>query len=107
MSEIISEITRNYERKLSIQDLAESANMSVASLHRHFKEMTSMSPIQFQKQVRLQQARSLLKLGKISAADVAFKIGYESPSQFSREYSRLFGCAPLKDMERLKLEYGS
>jgi AraC-like DNA-binding protein len=75
--------------------------MSVSSLHRHFKEVTTMSPIQFQKQLRLQAARSLLLSESADAAEVAFRVGYDSPSQFSREYSRMFGLPPKKDIMRL------
>lgn len=76
--------------------------MSVSSLHRHFKEITAMSPIQFQKQQRLQEARSLLLSESEDAATVAFRVGYESPSQFSREYSRMFGLPPKEDVKRLR-----
>lgn len=92
----------NYEKSFKIEELAEIGNMSVSSLHRHFKEVTAMSPIQFQKQLRLQEARSLLLSELSDAADVAFRVGYESPSQFSREYSRMFGLPPKEDIKRLK-----
>jgi len=78
------------------------ANMGISSLHRHFKEVTAMSPIQFQKQIRLQEARHLLLSESTDAADVAFQVGYESPSQFSREYSRMFGFPPRADIKRLR-----
>lgn len=76
--------------------------MSVPSLHRHFKAVTAMSPIQFQKQLRLQEARRLLLTMSVDAADAAFRVGYESPSQFSREYSRMFGFPPKEDIKRLR-----
>ncbi|MDQ0202085.1 AraC family transcriptional regulator [Neobacillus ginsengisoli] len=91
ISDVIEHIMNHYEKSFKIEELAEIANMSVSSLHRHFKEVTAMSPIQFQKQLRLQEARSLLLSESADAADVAFRVGYESPSQFSREYSRMFG----------------
>ncbi|RAS73185.1 hypothetical protein A4R27_24955 [Priestia endophytica] len=91
----------NYEKSFKIEELAEIANMSGSSLHRHFKEITAMSPIQFQKQLRLQEARSLLLSELEDAVDVAFRVGYESPSQFSREYSRMFGLPPKEDIKRL------
>jgi AraC-like DNA-binding protein len=102
ISDVIEHIMNNYEKSFKIEELAEIANMSVSSLHRHFKEVTAMSPIQFQKQLRLQEARSLLLSELEDAADVAFRVGYESPSQFSREYSRMFGLPPKEDVKRLR-----
>ncbi|WP_026567349.1 AraC family transcriptional regulator [Bacillus sp. UNC41MFS5] len=102
ISDVIEHIMNNYEKSFKIEELAEIANMSVSSLHRHFKEITAMSPIQFQKQLRLQEARSLLLSESADAADVAFRMGYESPSQFSREYSRMFGLPPKEDIKRLR-----
>lgn len=100
--DVIEHIINNYHRSYKIEELADIAAMSVSSLHRHFKEVTAMSPIQFQKQLRLQEARSLLLSRSDNAAEVAFHVGYESPSQFNREYSRLFGLPPVKDIKRLK-----
>jgi AraC-like DNA-binding protein len=103
--DVIEYIMNNYDRSFRIKELAEIANMSVSSLHRHFKEVTAMSPIQFQKQLRLQEARRLLLSESTDAADVAFRVGYESPSQFSREYSRMFGFPPKEDIKRLRAQY--
>lgn len=105
ISDVIEQIMNNYTKSFRIEELADIANMSVSSLHRHFKEVTAMSPIQFQKQLRLQEARSLLISESADAADVAFRVGYESPSQFSREYSRMFGFPPKEDIKRLKEDY--
>jgi AraC-like DNA-binding protein len=105
ISDVIEHIMNNYDKLLKIEELAEIANMSVSSLHRHFKEVTAMSPIQFQKQLRLQEARSLLLSESADAADVAFRVGYESPSQFSREYSRMFGLPPKEDTKRMRKQY--
>lgn len=102
---VIEHILHNYEQSFRIEELAEIANMSVASLHRHFKEVTAMSPIQFQKQLRLQEARRLLLAESSDVADVAFRVGYESQSQFSREYSRMFGFSPRADINRLRENY--
>ncbi len=102
INDVIEHIMNNYKKSFKIEGLAEIANMSVSSLHRHFKEVTAMSPIQFQKQLRLQEARSLLLSKSADAADVAFQVGYESPSQFSREYSRMFGLPPKEDIKRLR-----
>ncbi|MGE1114976.1 AraC family transcriptional regulator N-terminal domain-containing protein [Priestia megaterium] len=100
--DVIEHIMHNYDQSFRIEDLADIASMSVSSLHRHFKEVTAMSPIQFQKQIRLQEARRLLLAESTDAADVAFRVGYESPSQFSREYSRMFGLPPREDIKRLR-----
>ncbi|MFB8374328.1 AraC family transcriptional regulator [Paenibacillus taichungensis] len=100
--DVIERIVSSYNQTFRIEELAEIGKMSVASLHRHFKEVTAMSPIQFQKQLRLQEARRLLLSESTDAADVAFQVGYESPSQFSREYSRMFGFPPREDVKRLR-----
>lgn len=105
IKDVIGHILNNFDRSFRIEELAEIAKMSVASLHRHFKEVTAMSPIQFQKQMRLQEARRLLLSESTDAADVAFRVGYESPSQFSREYSRMFGLPPREDVRRLRAQY--
>lgn len=102
ISDVIKYIINNYHQPLRTEELADVASMSVSSLHRRFKEITAMSPLQFQKQLRLQEARNLLLSESTDAADVAFRVGYESPSQFSREYSRMFGFPPKEDIRRLK-----
>ncbi|MGD1952466.1 MAG: helix-turn-helix transcriptional regulator, partial [Leptolyngbyaceae cyanobacterium] len=76
--------------------------MSVSSLHHHFKSMTSMSPLQYQKQLRLLEARRLMLAEHCNASNAAYQVGYESPSQFSREYSRMFGAPPIRDVEHLR-----
>lgn len=103
--EAIEYIVHHWEQPFRIEDLAETASMSVSSFHRHFKEITAMSPLQFQKQLRLQEARRLLMAESADAADVAFRVGYESASQFSREYARMFGAPPRADIRRLKEKY--
>ncbi len=105
--EVIEQITRHYEQPLRVDELAEMASMSVSSFHRNFKEVTAMSPLQFQKQVRLQEARRILLSESADAADVAFRVGYESASQFSREYARMFGAPPRADIKQLKQKYGN
>lgn len=100
IQEVIEYIVRHYDQPLRIGELAEQANMSVSSFHRHFREVTAMSPLQFQKQLRLQEARRLLLTGSANAADAAFRVGYASPSQFSREYARMFGYPPAQDIRR-------
>jgi len=104
ISDSIKYILENFHQPFRIEDLAEIANLSVSSFHRQFKEVTGMSPVQFQKQLRLQEARRLLVTESTEATDIAFRIGYESPSQFSREYSRMFGFPPKEDLKRIRNE---
>ena len=84
------------------RELAKQVAMSPTSFHRHFRAATAMSPLQYQKQIRLQQARSRLLTNGADVAKVGFSVGYDSPSQFSREYSRLFGAPPGRDVARLR-----
>jgi transcriptional regulator GlxA family with amidase domain len=86
-----------------IADLAELSRMSPSSFHRHFRAATSMTPIQFQKQIRLQEARALLMTQPARVAEIGYLVGYESPSQFSREYRRTFGVPPGQEAGRLKV----
>lgn len=97
----IAWIRAHYAEPFRIEDVAEAAGMSPASLHRHFRTVTALSPLQFQKQLRLQEARRLLIARRSDVAMVSFTVGYGSPSQFSREYSRLFGAPPARDPLRL------
>ncbi|OVZ58072.1 AraC family transcriptional regulator [Pigmentiphaga sp. NML080357] len=98
----IAWIKENYAAPLRIDDLAQALNMSPSSLHHHFKAVTAMSPLQYQKQLRLREARMLMLSGLLDAGTAARRVGYESPSQFSREYSRLYGSPPLRDVARLR-----
>jgi AraC-like DNA-binding protein len=95
----ISWIVKNYSRAFSVEELARSSNMSVSGLQHKFKAVTTMGPLQYQKQLRLQEARSLMLSQSMDASTAAFEVGYESPSQFSREYRRLFGLPPHKDIK--------
>jgi len=92
----------NYAQSLRIEDLAEKASMSTSTFHHHFRAMTALSPLQYQKQLRLQEARRLMLAERLDAATAGFQVGYESPSQFSREYNRLFGAPPLRDVANLR-----
>ncbi|TAL28289.1 MAG: AraC family transcriptional regulator [Nitrospirae bacterium] len=92
----------NYAQPLRIDDLAAQVNMSTSTLHHHFRQVTAMSPLQYPKWLRLNEARRLMLTEKQDAAAAAFQVGYESPSQFSREYSRLFGSPPLRDITTLR-----
>lgn len=99
-------IRQNFSETLRVDDLAGMAALSVSAFHRHFKAITALSPIQYQKRVRLLHARSMLMAGEGNATSVAFEIGYESANQFSREYARLFGRPPLKDIAALTRALG-
>ncbi len=103
IAEAIKLIKADFTKPMQIENLAEHANMSSASFYRHFKAVTSMSPLQYQKQLRLLNARHLMLAENVDAASTAYQVGYESPSQFSREYSRMFGAPPIKDIERLRI----
>jgi len=92
----------NYERPLRVEHLATIAGMSRSTLHHHFRALTAMSPLQFQKQLRLHAARQRMLTGELDAASAAFKVGYESPSQFNREYRRFFGRPPIRDIKALQ-----
>lgn len=92
-------IKRSYASPLKMERLAKEAGMSLASFHKYFKDVTAMSPLQFQKQLRLQEARRLLMGSDADAGSVSYEVGYESPSQFSREYARLFGAPPMTDVK--------
>ncbi len=98
----IAWLKRNYARPLRIEAIARELHMSPSSLHHHFKAVTAMSPLQYQKQLRLQEARRLMLSEMVDAATAGHRVGYESPSQFSREYSRLFGEPPVRDLARLR-----
>lgn len=95
-------IRQNYAEPLRIEALAEHVGMSASAFHRHFKAVTAFSPLQFQKKIRLQEARRLLIAGSAEAARVAYAVGYESASQFSREYARHWGLPPARDAARLR-----
>lgn len=102
IAQVIEVIQSEYAHPLRVEQLASMINMSTSSLHYHFKAITAMSPLQYQKQIRLQEARRMLLDGSTDAADAAFQVGYESPSQFSREYARMYGLPPKSDIKRLR-----
>ncbi|MGO4569668.1 AraC family transcriptional regulator N-terminal domain-containing protein [Rhizobium sp. 2YAF20] len=95
-------IRENFAKPLRVDALADMAALSVSAFHRHFKAVTALSPLQYQKHVRLLHARSLLIGGEGNATSIAFHVGYESPNQFSREYARQFGLPPSRDAARLR-----
>jgi len=92
----------NYEKPLRVEQLATIAGMSRSTLHHHFRALTAMSPLQFQKRLRLHAARQRMLTGELDAASAAFEVGYESPSQFNREYRRFFGQPPMRDIKALR-----
>lgn len=98
----IAWIGLHFRERFSIERLAAEVGMSPSSLHEHFRAITALTPLQFQKQLRLQDARSLMLIEGIDIATAAFQVGYESPSQFSREYRRHFGEPPARDIARLR-----
>ena len=95
-------LRENFEKPLNVDQLATMAGMSRSTLHHHFRDLTAMSPLQFQKQLRLQAARRKMLTDELDAARAGFEVGYESPSQFSREYKRFFGKPPVRDIQALK-----
>jgi AraC-like DNA-binding protein len=99
-------LRENYDQPLSIADMANQLGMSVSGFHHHFKSATAMSPLQFQKRVRLQEARRLLLSGEADAATAGFRVGYQDQSHFSREYKRMFGEPPMRDVRRLRAPAG-
>jgi len=95
-------IKRHYAEPLSIETIAQEVCMSASGLHHHFKAVTALSPLQYQKHLRLQEARRLMLSEALDAATAGYRVGYQSPSQFSREYRRLFGAPPQRDLARLR-----
>lgn len=102
IAKAIGWLQSNYTLAISMDDLAAQANMSTSTFHHHFRSLTALSPLQYQKQLRLQEARRLMLAERMDAANAAFQVGYESPSQFNREYNRQFGAPPLRDITKLR-----
>jgi AraC-like DNA-binding protein len=106
VAKAISWLRENFSQPMKVEELAELVHMSVSSFHEHFKSVTSMSPLHYQKVLRLQEARRLMLSTIVDAGAASQRVGYLSASQFSREYSRFFGSAPTKDIARLRQETG-
>jgi transcriptional regulator GlxA family with amidase domain len=104
MAKAVSWLRTNFDQPIDVEELATLVNMSVSSFHRQFKSVTSMSPLQYQKALRLQEARRLMLTTMMDAGHASRRVGYVSASQFSREYGRFFGNAPTRDIQRLREE---
>jgi len=102
IAEAVERLREEYNQPLRIESLARELGMSVSAFHHHFKAVTAMSPLQFQKHLRLQEARRILLGENLDAASAGYRVGYEDASQFNREYKRLFGQPPMRDVERLR-----
>ena len=108
ISRAIGHLREHYNEPLKMEEIARALGMSVSGFHHHFKSVTAMSPLQFQKQIRLQEARRLMLGEDLDAASAGFRVGYEDPSYFSRDYKKLFGAPPQRDIAKLRsnLELG-
>lgn len=104
ITKAIERIRQDYDKPLRIEDLAHELGMSVSGLHHSFKAVTAMSPLQFQKQLRLQEAHRLMLSEDFDATSAAFRVGYRDPAYFNREYSRLFGVSPIRHVQQLRKE---
>jgi AraC-like DNA-binding protein len=102
ISKAIGHLRENFDQQLKMDNIARELGMSLSGFHHHFKSVTAMSPLQFQKQIRLQEARRLMLGEDMDAASAGFRVGYEDPSYFSREYKKLFGAPPQRDIARLR-----
>lgn len=103
IAKVMGWLKLNFHRTLRVDELAASANMSPSTFRQHFRDIAGMSPVQYQKQLRLQEARQIMLNEHVDASVAGLRVGYESPSQFSREYSRLFGAPPQQDIRRLRV----
>jgi len=102
IAKAVERLRQDFDQPQRIEDLARELGMSVSALHHHFKAVTSMSPLQFQKHLRLQEARRLMLSEDLDAATTAYRLGYHDAAHFSREYKSLFGIPPMRDMQRLR-----
>jgi AraC-like DNA-binding protein len=102
ISKAIGHLRENFDKQLKMENIARELGMSLSGFHHHFKSVTAMSPLQFQKQIRLQEARRLMLGEDLDAASAGFRVGYEDPAYFSREYKKLFGAPPQRDITKLR-----
>lgn len=104
IARVLDWMKQNFDKPMKVEDMAKRAQLSVSAFHNQFRAVTAMSPLQYQKKIRLNEARQLMLTGQVDASTAAFEVGYESPSQFSREYSRMFGAPPMRDIRNLMQE---
>ena len=102
IAQAIHWLKENFSQPLKVDELARKNNMSKSTFHHHFRQLTDMSPLQYQKRLRLNEARRLMLLESMDVTRAAFEVGYESATQFTREYSRLFGAPPMRDVKNLR-----
>jgi AraC-like DNA-binding protein len=102
ISKAIGFLRENFDQSLKMDDIAHQLGMSVSGFHHHFKSVTAMSPLQFQKQIRLQEARRLMLGEELDAASAGYRVGYEDPAYFSRDYKKMFGTPPQRDIAKLR-----
>jgi AraC-like DNA-binding protein len=102
ISKAIGHLRENFDRQLKMENIARELGMSLSGFHHHFKSVTAMSPLQFQKQIRLQEARRLMLGEDLDAASAGFRVGYDDPAYFSRDYKKLFGAPPQRDIIKLR-----
>lgn len=107
IAQAINWLKDNFSKPIKVEEMADYAGLSVSAFHSHFRAMTAMSPLQFQKKIRLSEARRLMLAEQLDASKAAYEVGYESPSQFSREYRRMFGAPPMKDIRMLSEMVGA
>jgi AraC-like DNA-binding protein len=103
----VRKLRENFDKPLRIEDVAREVGMSVSGFHAYFKAVTAMSPLRFQKQLRLQEARRLMLNENFDAAEAGYRVGYHDTSHFTREYKRHFGAPPMRDVGRLREMAGS
>jgi AraC-like DNA-binding protein len=104
IAKAVERLRQDFDQPLRIENLARELGMSVSGLHHQFKAVTELSPLQFQKQIRLQEARRLMLTEGFDAENAAYRVGYNNASQFSRDYKSLFGVPPIRDVQRLRRE---
>ena len=107
IAKALERLREDFDRPLRIEDIARESGMSVSGFHHHFKAVTAMSPLQFQKRMRLQEARRLMLSEDLDAASAGYRVGYGDASHFNREYKRLFGVPPMLDVHRLREAAGA
>ena len=104
IAQAVKRLRQNFDQPLRIEEMAQELGMSVSGFHHHFKAVTALSPLQFQKQLRLQEARRLMLGEDLDASSAAYRVGYQDASYFNREYKSLFGIPPMRDVQRLREE---